>query len=342
MPTIIDNIETRLLDELQKYIGNAKEARFCVGYLNLRGWEALGQLVENLSPNKDNPPCKVLVGMVGADIPLEPDSDDSAPIVDRRYTKMQVETLLKEFQRQITWGIPTETAQRSMQRLARQIRKGLVQIKLFVKYPLHAKLYLLKRNDAIAPLIGYVGSSNLTLAGITFQGELNVDVVDQDASRKLLNWFDDRWKEAIDISELLLNTIDKSWAGESIQQIPNLPYLIYLKVAYHLSEDMHAGQQEFKLPAVLRDVLMDYQVSAVQLAGRILYRQGGVLLGDVVGLGKTLMATALARMFQELDDSNTLVICPPNWCLCGSITSRNINCRVGFSRSEWWRRNCLL
>jgi hypothetical protein len=36
-----------------------------------------------------------------------------------------------------------------------------------------------------------------------------------------------------------------------------------------------------------------------------------VLLGDVVGLGKTLMATAIARVFQEDDEANTLVICPP-------------------------------
>jgi superfamily II DNA or RNA helicase len=35
------------------------------------------------------------------------------------------------------------------------------------------------------------------------------------------------------------------------------------------------------------------------------------LLGDVVGLGKTLMATAIARVFQEDDEANTLVICPP-------------------------------
>jgi hypothetical protein len=31
----------------------------------------------------------------------------------------------------------------------------------------------------------------------------------------------------------------------------------------------------------------------------------------VVGLGKTLMATAIARVFQEDDDSNTFIICPP-------------------------------
>ena len=44
---------------------------------------------------------------------------------------------------------------------------------------------------------------------------------------------------------------------------------------------------------------------------RKIYRYGGVLLGDVVGLGKTLMATAIARLLQEDNDYNTQVICPP-------------------------------
>jgi len=37
-----------------------------------------------------------------------------------------------------------------------------------------------------------------------------------------------------------------------------------------------------------------------------------VLLGDVVGLGKTLMATALARMLEDEEDIETLILCPKN------------------------------
>jgi len=61
-----------------------------------------------------------------------------------------------------------------------------------LRYPLHAKLYLVKRKDRVAPLVGFIGSSNLTLAGLSQQGKLNVDVVDQDAAAKLQKWFDDR------------------------------------------------------------------------------------------------------------------------------------------------------
>jgi hypothetical protein len=35
----------------------------------------------------------------------------------------------------------------------------------------------------VNPAIGFLGSSNLTLAGLSRQGELNVDVMDHDGDR---------------------------------------------------------------------------------------------------------------------------------------------------------------
>lgn len=58
-------------------------------------------------------------------------------------------------------------------------------VKLFLKHTLHAKLYLHFRPDPINPIIGYLGSSNLTFSGLSHQGELNVDVLDHDAGQKL-------------------------------------------------------------------------------------------------------------------------------------------------------------
>jgi len=41
-------------------------------------------------------------------------------------------------------------------------------------------------------------------------------------------------------------------------------------------------------------------------------KRGGVLIGDVVGLGKTLMATAVARIIEDDLGLETLIICPRN------------------------------
>ena len=50
----------------------------------------------------------------------------------------------------------------------------------------------------------------------------------------------------------------------------------------------------------------------MKIAAHHLNKRGGVLIGDVVGLGKTLMATALARIFEDDHGIETLIICPKN------------------------------
>jgi len=50
----------------------------------------------------------------------------------------------------------------------------------------------------------------------------------------------------------------------------------------------------------------------VKIAAHHLNKRGGVVIGDVVGLGKTLMATALARIFEDDHGIETLIICPKN------------------------------
>ena len=57
---------------------------------------------------------------------------------------------------------------------------------------------------------------------------------------------------------------------------------------------------------------MNFQTAAVKIAAHHLNRRGGVLIGDVVGLGKTLMGTALARIQEDDYDLETLIICPKN------------------------------
>ena len=102
-------------------------------------------------------------------------------------------------------------------------------VKLHLRYKLHAKLYLLYREDYNNPITGYLGSSNLTMAGLSGQGELNIDVLDHSATHDLQHWFNDRWADdwAIDISSDLAAIIEESWASERLLA----PYLVYLKIA---------------------------------------------------------------------------------------------------------------
>ena len=219
--------------------------------------------------------------------------------------------LAEEFKEQLTLGFQSNSVERGLRLLARQLREDKVAVKLHTRHRLHAKLYLCHEpENHNLPTVGFLGSSNLTFSGLRGNGELNIDVLDGDAAAKLTRWFQARWDDrfCLDISAELLALIDESWAREEV--VP--PYHVYLKVAYHLAQEARLGLAEFTLPEVFERELFDYQAAAVSLAARHLSRRYGVLLGDVVGLGKTMMATALARVFQDEMRLRTLVICPKN------------------------------
>jgi superfamily II DNA or RNA helicase len=312
MARIFDNIEQKLLGTLRATMEVSKRADFCVGYLNLRGWQAIDDLVDPWLPEQGQQ-CRVLVGM------QRPHRDDIRelyglnPEVNEIDNSRAVELKNKfaaELREQITIGIPSGGDERGMRRLARQLRARKVVVKLFLPHPLHAKLYLLFRDDVNNPITGFVGSSNLTLQGLSRQGELNVDVLDHQATQKLSAWFEDRWNErwALDVSAELAQIIETSWAREA----PVPPHHIYLKMAYHLSTEARAGFSQFRLPQRFENELFEFQKSAVKIAAQHLHRRNGVMIGDVVGLGKTMMATALARMFEDDLGYETLIICPKN------------------------------
>lgn len=234
MPRIFDNIALHLLPDLREALNASYRADFCVGYFNLRDWNEIGEHIDSWT-DCDGQCVRLLVGMQRLPqdelrtyyqfIKSEGELDNS--------TKLRLKKkLAEEFRNQLTIGAPSNQDEVSLRRLAGQIRAGKVVVKLFLQHPLHAKLYLLFRNDNFNPIIGYVGSSNLTLAGLSAQGELNVDVLNSDASQKLAKWFDDRWEDwgTVDISEELAKIIEESWARE--ETIP--PYQIYIKMAYHL------------------------------------------------------------------------------------------------------------
>ena len=312
MPRIFDNIDQQLLPALRETLETANRADFCVGYFNLRGWKGLSSYIEEWEGGEGNC-CRLLVGMQPP--PEETlrqamrlDKGDDG--IDNQTALRLKQELAEKFREQLTVGVPTRADEKGLRQLARQIRDDKVKVKLFLRHPLHAKLYLLYRPDPIAPIVGYLGSSNLTLAGLSRQGELNLDVVDLDTCQKLEAWFEDRWGDrwCIDISKELIEIIEQSWARE--ERIP--PYHIYIKMAYHLSNEARAGLAEFQIPRDFEDELFEFQTAAVKIAAHHLNRRGGVLIGDVVGLGKTLMGTALARIFEDDYDLETLIICPKN------------------------------
>jgi superfamily II DNA or RNA helicase len=311
MPQVFDNIDQSLLPALQSALNLSDKADFCVGYFNLRGWKELDDHIQHWSETDGI--CRLLVGM------QKPPQDQLREMlslikqgqgIDNQTAIRIKKQLAEEFRRQLTLGAPNNEDEAGLRKLALRLKEKKVIVKLFLRHPLHAKLYLLFRSDPINPIIGYLGSSNLTMAGLAGQGELNIDVLDHDATLKLAQWFESRWNDrfCIDISKELVQIIGESWAREDL--IP--PYHIYIKMAYHLAEEARAGLSEFRIPNELKGHLLEFQEAAVRIAAHHVNKRNGVLIGDVVGLGKTLMATALARIFEDDYGMRVLIICPKN------------------------------
>ena len=308
MPSIYDNSDGRkLADAIRDTLRDSQRADFCVGYFNLRGWRKIVSEVQNLQGDEKHPPCRLIVGMAGN---IERGLRDFYADISDEMTNERVTKIKKEFaqtlKKQLTWGVPTPEDEKALRRLARQLRNKILRVGFFGAYPLHAKLYLAHLKNGLTA--GYVGSSNLTLAGMERQGELNLDVLDEETTEKLTTWFEERWNHrwCLDISDELAEIIETSWAGGPIP-----PYHIYIKTAYELSKEAIEGARDFRVPREFDKVMLEFQKQAVSLAARHLNRNKGVIIGDVVGLGKTLVACAVARIFQDDIGGRTLVICPP-------------------------------
>ncbi|MDX9869033.1 MAG: helicase-related protein, partial [Kiritimatiellia bacterium] len=323
MSRIYDNIDLKFEAGLKGILGNSgmKRADFCVGYFNLRGWRMICDMIDALPgdylyENDDRVfrTCRLLIGMHRPPEELiqklyscfeqheTPDSDE----VKRCKRQMSM-----EFRRQLVCGVPSTQDEWALRRLSAQLKQTKVTVKLYLREPLHAKLYLAHRpEDHSNPIQSIMGSSNLTYSGLTRQGELDAEFGDRDDGIKFSNWFDARWTDrfSIDISEDLAQVIDESWAGENGPS----PYEVYLKIIYHLSQEARNGMSEYNLPAVFERDLFDFQANAVKLIARRLEKNGGAMIGDVVGLGKTITACAVAATYEMRYAGSTLILCPAN------------------------------
>ena len=322
MARIYDNIETKFTQGLQDIVTNmgVKRVDFCVGYFNLRGWQLVVNQIDQIPGDfvyEGNKQvfrcCRLLIGMHQPDQELVRRLYSKEQIPDAAYAQQCKLEIAREFKKQLLLGLPTKQDEWTLRRLSAQLKEEKVCVKLYVAEPLHAKLYLAHRpDDNFNPIQAIMGSSNLTYAGLTRQGELNAEFGDSDSAQKLSAWFDDRWNDrfCIDITKELIDAIDNSWAGEEV--IP--PYYIYLKTAYHLSADARSGIKEFTLPPEFQNDLFDFQQTAVKIAARHLNseKRGGAMIGDVVGLGKTITACAIAKIYEMTFASSTLIICPAN------------------------------
>lgn len=167
MPTIYDNIEEFLSDEINKTLQESYRADFCVGYFNLRGWKIVADAVDRFSGSDENC-CRLIVGMQrpSEEILKQVLSNQNTGLVDQAKVVALKKAMAHDFKTQLTFGIPKADDEKALQMLSQQLKDKKVRVKLFLSHSLHAKLYLTFRRERKTPVIGYIGSSNLTMSGL--------------------------------------------------------------------------------------------------------------------------------------------------------------------------------
>jgi len=212
----------------------------------------------------------------------------------------------------------TDEAQRLILSLADLIAQGKIRVRVYTRGRLHAKACIFDFDpDRIRAQVGaaIVGSSNLSLGGVTHNTELNVRVFGDSNHAEITRWFDELWDEAEEFDEDLMRELRRSWATSQVVTPagarPVSPYDIYLKTLYTLVKDRLEGRRDTELlwEAEMPD-LADFQRVAVRQAIKILDERGGVFIADVVGLGKAFIGTTLLKHYSLYRGARPIIVCP--------------------------------
>lgn len=319
MTRILDNInDNKLGNYLVTTFLGFERMDAAVGYFNLRGWSMFAPLIEAKEADGDHPVARILIGMVTAAPQREALQELQAsvegrvvPDADAPMARARRDELIEHLRTQLMTGLPTAQDRSTLQALRDALKAGKVQVRVFTSRPLHGKAYIFHNEKSYnLPIMGCVGSSNLTYPGLMSNLELNVDILDDQAARDLAQWFEDRWEDpfSLTITEDLLALIDESWASPVLRK----PYEIFLKLCYDMARDVREGLADYAIPVQIADTLLTYQTTAVRTLARRIMTHRGAMLGDVVGLGKTLTAIAVALMLRDEHGYQPLVVCPKN------------------------------
>ena len=209
--------------------------------------------------------------------------------------------------------------------MVQDIKDGKLELRAHPSKKIHAKVYVLYPNEynEYKMATAITGSSNLSGNGLGItddkQYEFNVKLNDYDDVKFAMDEFEELWEqaegcpiEAVDVDGAILDTYLK---GDVT------PYELYIKMLMEYFSDRVENSNsldEFEMPEEYTKY--DYQADAVIEGYQKMLKYDGFFLADVVGLGKTVIATMIAKKFLiENGPENTkiLVVYPPaveqNW-----------------------------
>jgi HKD family nuclease len=298
-----------LRTRVRKLMEFTTELRFLVGFFYFSGWQ---EIYDKLKENEEAS-IKLLVGLEvqqGLGGMIEDGVVDASLSNDEIFSKFLL-SLQKSMNNE---EMDTEAFYNQVTFFLKMITERRLEIRKTLK-PNHAKLYVFKFNDEDASKINkpgsfITGSSNLTRSGLQGQEEFNVEILEH-GYQNAVDYFDELWKSSLPITEdpqRLIKVIELiEHKSQAATVTPYEAFALILKTYLDL-------QEQKQIKPIIEELLekngfskFTYQIDAVRQAMTILEEYNGVIIADVVGLGKSVVAALIAKSLGK----RGMVICPP-------------------------------
>jgi len=167
------------------------------------------------------------------------------------------------------------------------IRSGKIRCRVYRRDKFHAKAYITHARQEVVGSFALVGSSNLTLPGITENVELNVQIAGTPVS-VLQEWYEEHWNDAEDVTEEVLRVIERHTREYS-------PFEVYVRALHEFCQGHRLTVSEWEAAGPenggsrMYPVLDHYQREGYHALMQIARQYSGAFLCDGVGLGKTFI-----------------------------------------------------
>lgn len=233
---------------------------------------------------------------------------------------------LEELRKDIETSNYSKDVEDGIFQMVEDLISGKLELRAHPSKKIHAKIYLLYPDNFNQYTLGaaITGSSNLSGNGLGIsqdkQYEFNVLLTDYEDVQFAKDEFEQLWEEAKNCP-ITATDIKAGPVAETYLKGDITPYELYIKMLIEYFSDRVLqldAQNEFDMPEGYAKY--EYQTDAVIEGYKKLIKYDGFFLSDVVGLGKTVIATMIAKKFCiENGYSNTkiLVVYPPaveqNW-----------------------------
>ncbi|MDD5769057.1 MAG: helicase-related protein [Methanothrix sp.] len=319
---LIDNKEKTMLQALKNALSTADRVDIEVGFFYFSGFEMLAEDLKDkhvriLVGKYIDPTCIpdiVLMQKSQENFDLEPYMP-RRPVVSYSQKKEIYSKGFVDFVNK-TSLFDKRDSQKGLKTFINKLEDGSLEIKISPNTE-HGKIYITHNKKEVAqggdyPGTVIIGSSNFTYQGLQGQGELNKDSRDKADYAEACAKFNKLWEDSdnIDVATAL---DDKSFVKDLKSDLwlyanPS-PYHVYIRVLHELF-----GQDEkvdIRTPKQITNgdfSDLEYQLDAIKIGMDRLAKYDGAIIADVVGLGKSIIASAIANNLQMA----TIIIAPPH------------------------------